>query len=88
MRFKAPRRVQPESQRRLDDVRREFLQWQDALADRLRKSDGLDLRRAKGKSPLPFVKWSLGIFIQLMLAHERRHTWQARKVRQNPAFPA
>ena len=88
MRFKAPRRVQPEPQRRLDDVRREFLQWQDALADRLRKSDGLDLRRAKGKSPLPFVKWSLGIFIQLMLAHERRHTWQARKVRQNPAFPA
>jgi hypothetical protein len=30
------------------------------------------------------VKWSLGGFFQMMLAHERRHTFQAR---QNPAFP-
>jgi DinB superfamily len=88
MRFKAPRRVQPAPQRGLDDVRREFVQWQDALAERLKKSDGLDLRRAKEKSPLPFVKWSLGIFVQLMIAHERRHIWQARQIRQNPAFPA
>jgi len=34
------------------------------------------------------VKWSLGAYFQLMLAHERRHVWQARIVRQNPAFPA
>jgi len=87
MRFKAPKRVQPEPEKPLDDVRREFIGWQDALADRLRKADGLDLRRAREKSPLPFVKWSLGAYIQLMLAHERRHTWQARQVRQHPNFP-
>jgi hypothetical protein len=34
------------------------------------------------------VNWSLGGFFQMMLAHERRHTFQARQVRQNPAFPA
>ena len=88
LRFKAPKHVQPEPRRPVDEVRREFIQWQEALAERLRKADGLDLRRAKEKSPLPLVKWSLGIFIQLMLAHERRHIWQAREVRQNPAFPA
>jgi hypothetical protein len=87
MRFKAPTRVQPEPRKSVDEIRAEFIHWQDALAERLRHADGLDLRRAKEKSPLPLVKWSLGIFIQLMLAHERRHIWQAREVRQNPAFP-
>ena len=52
------------------------------------EADGLDLQRAKHKSPIPLVKWSLGAYFQLMLAHERRHVWQARMVRQNPAFPA
>jgi hypothetical protein len=88
MRFKAPRRVQPEPHRSLDEVRAEFLRWQEALGDRLRKADGLDLRRAKHNSPLPLIKWSLGAFIQLMLAHERRHVWQARQVRQSGGFPA
>jgi len=88
MRLKAPKSVQPAAPLSLDQVRTEFIQWQDELAKRLRESDGLDLRRAKHKSPIPLVKFSLGAFIQLMLAHERRHTFQAREVRQNPAFPA
>lgn len=87
MRFKAPKVVRPAASTRLEDVRAEFLRWQDELSMRLREADGLDLARAKEKSPIPFVKWSLGAFIQLMLAHERRHTFQARQVRQNPAFP-
>jgi DinB superfamily len=88
MRVKAPKAVQPAPDRSIDEVRAEFLRWQDELAKRLQESDGLDLRRAKHKSPLPLVKWSLGAFILLMIAHERRHTYQARQVRQNPAFPS
>jgi hypothetical protein len=88
MRFKAPRQVQPSEHKHLDEVRAEFLRWQDELAKRLRESDGLDLSRTKEKSPIPFVKWSLGAFFQLMLAHERRHVYQARQVRQHPAFPS
>jgi hypothetical protein len=88
MRFKAPKRVQPGAHKPIDAVRTEFLRWQDELDRRLRNADGLDLRRARHKSPIPFVKWSLGAFFQLMLAHERRHVWQARQVRQNQAFPA
>jgi DinB superfamily len=87
MRFKAPRRVQPAADKPIDAVRTEFLRWQDELGRRLREADGLDLRRASHKSPIPLVKWSLGAYFQLMLAHERRHIWQARQVRQNPAFP-
>lgn len=88
MRFRAPKRVQPMPGKPVDEVRAEFLRWQDELGTRLMEADGLDLQRAKHKSPIPLVKWSLGAYFQLMLAHERRHVWQARLVRQNPAFPA
>jgi hypothetical protein len=88
MRFKAPKGVQPAPHKPIDTVRAEFLRWQDELGRRLREADGLDLRRAKHKSPIPLVKWSLGAYFQLMLSHERRHVWQARQVRQNPSFPA
>jgi len=88
MRFKAPKRFHPAPHLLLDDVRSQFLYWQDELARRLRDAEGLDLARAKERSPIPFVKWSLGAFFQLMIAHERRHTFQARQVRQNAAFPS
>jgi DinB family protein len=88
MRFKAPKNVQPAPNLRVDQVRSEFLRWQDELAKRLQGADGLDLRRTKETFPFWPLKWSLGSFIQMMIAHERRHTWQAREVRQNPAFPA
>ena len=88
MKFPAPKQVQPPTNKPLDQVRDEFVHWQDELAKRLVEADGLDLRAAKYKSPIPLVKWSLGAFIQLMLAHERRHTLQARQVRQEPGFPA
>jgi hypothetical protein len=87
MRFKAPKAVQPSPHLSLEDVRLQFLHWQDQLSSKLRAADGLDLARAREKSPIPFVKWSLGAFFQLMLAHERRHTFQARQVRQHPDFP-
>src|SRR5262245_38852451 len=88
MRFKAPKRLHPAPHLSLDDVRGQFLRWQDELSSRLREADGLDLARAKETSPIPLVKWSLGAFFQLMLAHERRHIFQARQLRQNSAFPS
>ena len=87
IRFKAPKNVQPATSLRLDDVRGEFLHWQDDVAARLRESDGLDLRKAKYAWPIWPLKRSLGASFQLMLAHERRHIRQARTVRQNSAFP-
>jgi len=88
MRFKAPKNVQPSGSLRLDDVRAEFVRWQDEIAARLRQADGLDLRRAKYTWPFWPLKWSLGATFQLILAHERRHIWQARQVRQSPGFPS
>jgi hypothetical protein len=62
--------------------------WQEAIAQRIRQADGVDLARARHRSPiLPIVKWRLGTMLALMLAHERRHVWQARAVRNHPQFP-
>ena len=88
MRYKAPKNFQPAPALSLTDVRGEFERWQDELSARLRDSDGLDLRKAKYVWPMWPLKWSLGASFQLMLAHERRHIWQARQVRLDRNFPA
>lgn len=87
MKFKAPKNTKPASHLSLDTTRDEFVRWQDELGKRLRDADGLDLRRAKEVFPFWPVKWSLGVFMLMMIAHERRHILQAREVRQNPSFP-
>jgi len=44
--------------------------------------------QTRQRSPiLPIMKWSLGTMFALVLAHERRHIWQARQVRTAKDFP-
>jgi hypothetical protein len=58
------------------------------FVDRLRQANGLDLARAKVRSPTyAWLRFSLGSGFALMLAHERRHLWQARNVVNHPLFP-
>ena len=67
---------------------REFMEWQAAIDERIRRADGLDLKRTRERSPaVPLVKWSLGTMLAITLAHERRHLWQAREVRNDKRFP-
>jgi hypothetical protein len=87
-RFRAFRAYRPPSRLSPDTVMNGFSAWQDRLADRIKGADGLDLRRARRRSPiLPLMKWSLGTMFALVLAHERRHIWQARQVRNERRFP-
>lgn len=90
MRVKAPQAFRPpaSSQRPLAAVSRDFLAWQDELAVRIGRAEGIDLGRARGRSPVvPLVRWSLRGMFAVLLAHERRHIWQAREVRTARAFP-
>jgi hypothetical protein len=64
------------------------MDWQKKISDCISRADGIDLVRAKAKSPiLPLFTWSLGAMFAIMLAHERRHIWQAREVRNAAGFP-
>ena len=87
-RFRAFSAYRPPSRLSPDTVMNGFSSWQDRLAERIKGADGLDLRRARRRSPiLPLMKWSLGTMFALVLAHERRHIWQARQVRNERRFP-
>ncbi len=54
----------------------------------IRSADGLNQPRIKVRSQFAPVSWTLNGTFALLLAHERRHLWQAREVRKHPAFPA
>ena len=48
-------------------------------AARVRAAAGLDLKRAIVVSPVSrFVRMPLGGYLEFLLAHDRRHLWQAR----------
>ena len=89
-RMKSPKlmRTTP-AERAIEPVVRDFVAVRDALAKRVRDADGLDLARAKITSPANrFLRVPLGAYFAFILAHERRHLWQARQVRQSAASPS
>ena len=82
LRFPAPRVLVPASDKPKAAILSEFMEWQDRLGERISLADGLDLRRARARSPaFPLFVWSLGSLFAITLAHERRHLWQAQQVR-------
>jgi len=65
-----------------------FRAYQVQYIDRLRQSNGIDLGRARVRSPVSnWIRIPLGSAFLAMAAHERRHLWQARRVTEHPKFP-
>ncbi|HET7459495.1 MAG TPA: DinB family protein [Gemmatimonadaceae bacterium] len=88
-RLRAPRMFKPQPVQPLADVRDAFLALQIEIEERIRGAHGLDLRRAKVETVFTrFLRLSLGAAFGALLAHQRRHLWQARQVRREAAFPA
>jgi hypothetical protein len=88
MRFKAPRRFIPLPGLTISEVWPGFLVFQDRLLELISRANGVDLARVKIQLPTTsFFKLSLGQGLGLITAHERRHMWQARQVKEDPNFP-
>ena len=88
IKVKAPARFQPPPQRSRSAIMAAFGGYQVQFIDRLHQASGLDLTRAKVRSPLsPWIRMSLNSGFALMAAHERRHLWQARRVASAAGFP-
>jgi hypothetical protein len=63
-------------------ARDRYLDTQAAFLTRLDRAAGLDLRNVKFKVPEPpRTTVALGTILAFLLAHERRHLWQAMQVR-------
>lgn len=88
-RMRTFKRLAPQVNLPLRDVVTQFMQWQDRLTEQLQRADGIDLQRARHRSPiLPLLTFRLGMLFAVTLAHERRHLWQAKQIRTHPNFPA
>lgn len=88
LKIKAPSTFHPAPRRARPEIMAAFRAYQVQFVDRLRQASGLDLRRAKVVSPAStWIKMSLNSAFALMVAHERRHLWQARQVIAAPRFP-
>lgn len=67
----------------------EFAAVRDELRARLARAEGVDWRRARVTSPASrLLRLPFGAYVAFLLAHDRRHLWQARQVRNDPGFPA
>lgn len=86
-RMKTPMKGSAGGHHRASDVLPEFARLRDELARRVRQSDGLDLAGIRTISPVNrLIRLPLGAYFAFILAHDRRHVWQAREVRDTPGF--
>jgi hypothetical protein len=88
VKMKTPETFAPAESRRRQEIMAAFRAYQVQFIDRLRQSNGLDLARARVKSPASrWLRLPLGSVFDLVLAHERRHLWQAQRVTAAEGFP-
>ena len=88
LRSKAPKPFQPAAGRQRQEVMAAFRAYQVQYVDRLRQANGLDLARSRVSSPMArWIRLPLGSGFAMMVAHERRHLAQARRVLDAEGFP-
>jgi hypothetical protein len=88
IRLKTPASARPPDDQPLPAVVANFLVMQDELRKRIHAARGIDLTRAKTTSPfVKSLKMGLGPCFAFLIAHERRHLWQAWQVRKDAGFP-
>lgn len=86
--MRAPKKIAPQRVETGRQLATEFDAMHRELIDRVRRSTSLDLSRVMLRSPIiPLIRLSLGTWLAFIVAHERRHLWQARQVRQELRFP-
>jgi hypothetical protein len=89
LRQSSPRVLRPVQRAAPQQCVQQYHATQHALERTLERAAGLDLTNVRVTTPLrPQLRLSLGTVIALLLAHERRHLWQATVVRQAADFPA
>lgn len=88
LRMKVPKIYDPPQPDEPRRVVRELVELQGEFVKRLREMNGLDLAGVKVASPMTrLLKLPLAAWMAFLAAHERRHLWQARQVREDDAFP-
>jgi len=81
IRLPAPKVLVPSLAQNPDKLLDTFLASQELMKERLYRADGLDVVRARLKSPFSsLVRMDLFSYFSVFTAHQRRHLWQAGNV--------
>ncbi len=80
-RFKTPSAFVGAAELPLESTLTTWEQLHGRLARLIPESEGLDRRRVKVRSQFAPISLGPGATFVVLLAHERRHLWQAREVR-------
>jgi hypothetical protein len=81
--LKAPRAIRPRPSPALHDASAQFFGSQDELRAFLLRYADIDLASVRFVNPfVPVFRFSLATGLHVLAAHERRHLWQARRVRE------
>ena len=85
----APKKIVPALRKGKAEVTEDWRRAQVSVRDLLREAAGIDLNGTRFVNPfIPLVRFSVGTGFQVIAAHQRRHLWQAERVKANPRFPA
>jgi len=86
---KAPKRFQPAQSEISASVINDFVAQQKQIVDKMKSTEHLDLEKIVITSPVAgVVIYSLMDAYRLIVVHEQRHFQQAKRVTEEPGFPA
>jgi hypothetical protein len=87
-RLSAPSKTRPGSTTTREQILARYHDSHDRLRRLVTACADLDVNRATFKNPfVGFVRVRVGTAFRIMMAHDRRHLWQAEQVRRAPGFP-
>ena len=88
LKMKAPKAYAPSAKQSQAETVSSFFMVQAEFLRCIDAANGIDLSKTKVKNPVSrWLRFSLGQEIEFNAAHERRHLWQARRVKEYPDFP-
>jgi hypothetical protein len=80
--FSTPPQAKPSSQINREQALESFVDSHDAIRGFVHNCLNMDLNRIRFKNPfVPLLRFTVGTGLLIILAHDRRHLWQAEQVR-------
>jgi len=87
--LKAPKKFAPAQSNVSQSIIDDFVAQQDKIIEGMNATSHLDLEKIVITSPaVSFVTYSLMDAYRVIVVHEKRHLQQAKRVAEDPAFPA
>jgi hypothetical protein len=87
--MKSPRKTVPVQHSDPVDAVAEFVESHEPVRGVIEASSLLNLNRVRFKNPfVPLLRFTIGTGLLIINAHDRRHLWQAVRIKQAPGFPA